>query len=567
MNTSELAAKLAGHLRAQDLDGARAGVRDLIARIGDQSNLILDPDLDSFWVMDVTVVKLPDLIQRVSDMSRMARSLIEAGIITADQKTEFLIQLGGIKATNDGLAASVASSYSGNSDGKVKQNLDAAFTRGHDATSAFIAELDGIIAGKSRLATAADTSAMETATREAVFALVGASHSELSRLLDARVGAMVAEQHYALGVTSILFAAAVLIAALLVTRGIVRPLGSITAAMGLISSGDLGAKVPDTTRGDEIGSMARALDIFRAALVETRRLQEQGETAMKRDIERAGQVEQMISRFEIEVGAVLSEVDDAISKVGATSGDLGRAADRTFDNSASVAAAVEQSAANVHTVAAATEELSASVREISERLSDAGRLTGNGVRTVGDSHALIQELSQSANRIGEVIKLIQNIAGQTNLLALNATIEAARAGEAGKGFSVVANEVKNLAGQTARATGEIEAQVFEIQNNTKRAVEAAEAARASIIDIDGVVTTIAAAVEEQQAATSEIARNVQEAASGNGEIAARAGRLSEDARETREMSGDLGDRARQLSRGQEVMREAVERFLGQVRSI
>jgi methyl-accepting chemotaxis protein len=270
--------------------------------------------------------------------------------------------------------------------------------------------------------------------------------------------------------------------------------------------------------------------------------------------------------FDAVVGKVVAAVASAGTELQASADTLGEIAGRTGTRASAVAAASTQASANVQTVAAAAEELSASVGEITRQVNEGARIASEAMGRARETDATVQGLAEGAKRIGDVVRLINDIAGQTNLLALNATIEAARAGEAGKGFAVVASEVKNLATQTAKATEEIGAQIAAIQGDTQRAVAAIQGIAGVIESIDRITAAIAAAVEQQGAATTEIARNVQQAAAGTNEVSASIADVNAAVAETNGAVTDLRGSAAELARNGETLRRELTQFLGALRA-
>ncbi len=350
-------------------------------------------------------------------------------------------------------------------------------------------------------------------------------------------------------------------------RSITRPIRGMTAAMGHLAAGDKTTEIPGAARGDEIGEMSKAVQVFKENMLEADRLRaEQEAQKQQAEAERRRMMHEMADRFESTVGEVLKGVTSSSTELQATAQALSTSAEEASRQSTVVAAASEEATQNVQTVAAATEELSASIHEIGSQVTESTRIVGNAVTQANDTNAKVQSLAEAAAKIGDVVRLINDIAGQTNLLALNATIEAARAGEAGKGFAVVASEVKVLATQTAKATDEITAQVQAIQQATQSSVVAIQGIAQTINRVNEISTAIASAVEEQGAATQEIARNVQQAAQGTTEVSSNIGSVTQVAQETGAAATQLLSSAGDLARNGTLLRSQVDGFLREVRA-
>ncbi|MBL4801691.1 MAG: HAMP domain-containing protein [Emcibacter sp.] len=382
----------------------------------------------------------------------------------------------------------------------------------------------------------------------------------------------------------------------LVAVRIVRPLVRLGDAMSEISNGDLDAEIKGTARQDEIGLMARALQMFKDAAIEKihleaeqklaseeRRIQKEEEVeaanALK-DQERAREEERsntareerrlemlaLADNFEASVMDIVESVATASGDMEVRARDMSSVAEATTRQATTVSAASEQATANVQTVASAAEELSVSVKEISEQVAQSSEFSSNAVGETENAIGEIQGLVEAARKIGDVISLINDIANQTNLLALNATIEAARAGEAGKGFAVVASEVKNLASQTATATDEIASQVGSMQAATKKAVIAIDGIQKVIRKIDDTSVSISSAVEEQDASTHEIARNVSEVSVGTQEVTSNIHVMSEGAKSTGLAAAQVLESAQNMSQQSAELRKQLEQFLQQIRA-
>ena len=349
-------------------------------------------------------------------------------------------------------------------------------------------------------------------------------------------------------------------------RDVTRGIASIVQPMQALGTGDLTAQVPHRGEKTEIGAMADTLQVFKEALIAKQAADEAAALDAEAKIERGRRVDAITRDFESMIGEIVQTVSSASTQLEASAGTLSATADRSQEMATAVASASEEASTNVQSVASATEELSSSVNEISRQVQESARMASDAVGQARTTTDRVSELSKAASRIGDVVELINTIAGQTNLLALNATIEAARAGEAGRGFAVVASEVKALAEQTAKATGEIGQQVTGIQAATQDSVGAIKEISGTIERLSEIASTIAAAVEEQGAATKEISRNVQQAAQGTQQVSANITDVQRGAAETGSASSQVLSAAQSLSGDSNRLKLEVGKFLGSVRA-
>ncbi|MBR1191727.1 HAMP domain-containing protein [Bradyrhizobium sp. AUGA SZCCT0169] len=366
----------------------------------------------------------------------------------------------------------------------------------------------------------------------------------------------------------LMIAVSVLAAGFFIGRSVSKPLSAMRAAMIELAKGNFAIVLPGLGRADEIGEIAQAVETFKVNAEQKAR--DEADAKIRQDQiaaqERKADMIKMADAFEGAVGEIVETVSSASTELEASAGVLTSTAIRSQELTTMVEAASEEASANVQSVASATEELTSSVNEISRQVQESARIANEAVGQAHQTNDRVGELSKAAARIGDVVELINTIAGQTNLLALNATIEAARAGDAGRGFAVVASEVKALAEQTAKATGDIGRQIAGIQSATEDSVSAIKDISGTIERLSEISSTIASAVEEQGAATQEISRNVQQAALGTSQVSAHITDVRQGASETGAASEQVHSAAQSLSGDSNRLKLEVGKFLNSVRA-
>jgi methyl-accepting chemotaxis protein len=365
-----------------------------------------------------------------------------------------------------------------------------------------------------------------------------------------------------------LIASGVLGLGIFIGRSVSKPLAAMRAAMIELANGNFAVVLPGLGRPDEIGEIAQAVETFKVNAEQKAR--DEADEKIRQDKivaeRRRADMIRMADDFEGAIGEIVETVSSASTQLEASASTLTSTADRSQRMATTVAVASEEASTNVQSVASATEEMASSVGEISRQVQESARMAGDAVGQARATTERVSELSKAASRIGDVVELINTIAGQTNLLALNATIEAARAGEAGRGFAVVASEVKALAEQTAKATGEIGQQISGIQAATNDSVGAIKEISSTIERLSEISSAIAAAVEEQGAATQEIARNVQQAAQGTQQVSSNITDVQRGATETGTASSQVLSAAQLLSNDSSRLKIEVSKFLTNVRA-
>jgi methyl-accepting chemotaxis protein len=550
----------------ENLKSFIADIRGMISHAGDTSNLVLDPDLDSYYLMDVTLLALPQTINRVGDIASYVLPLLQNPLlIGTPEKIKFhsfeemnkeadIARIKGNFDTSykeDKNFYGVSLSYEKN----TKSLLEAYIKTGNE----FDEILDQLSQGKI-----VSVEEFKAAANNAITAannLEEASLNELDALLQVRADHFKNDQLTKLGYAGL----GVLISVIfyiIVVRSIVSPLSDLTRIMTKVAGSDLSEEVPYKDSRSEIGSIAQALEVFKNNRLETIKLEKAQKEAEERSAqEKRSMLDNLANGFEKGVQGMITSIASASSQLSQTAEAMSKVADDTNKQSVEVASASEQASHNVQSVASAAEEMAATVQEISKQISLSNNVVNDAREKAEIADNSSKELVEMSKSVGAIATLIEDIAGQINLLALNATIESARSGEAGKGFAVVANEVKNLATQTAKATEQIRQQLEAVQNTAAGVAGSLGQVREAIAKVSEGSAAIAAAVEEQSAATQEIVSNMNTATQGveqiNGGIFAIKGGTNSTTDATRQVL----EAARTLSGQATQMDKEVKTFL------
>ena len=420
--------------------------------------------------------------------------------------------------------------------------------------------LHGVMAAGLALRSLLDEAGtIASATNNGIDALRGAELADLGAIERQSSASVATAIAMVLAVAAVAVALG-LVCAVLIGRGIARPVAAMTGAMTRLAGGDRAVTVPARDHADEVGDMARAVEVFRQNAVEADRLAAEEQAGLVAKQQRSERLEALVHGFEARVGALAGTLASAATELEGTARAMTTMAGQTGQQAGGVAAAAEAAAAGVETVAATAEELTASIGEITRQVTQSSRMTGQAAESARQTDIIVRDLAEGAEKIGAVVGLITGIAGQTNLLALNATIEAARAGDAGKGFAVVASEVKSLAQQTGKATEEIGSQIGHIQSATQEAVKAIQEIARMMEQVSTIAASIAAAVAEQGAATAEITRTAQQTAAATRDVTTHIGGVSAAA-------GQTGTAAEQVLGSASGLSKQAEQLTGEVSAL
>ncbi|HEY8964551.1 MAG TPA: HAMP domain-containing methyl-accepting chemotaxis protein [Alphaproteobacteria bacterium] len=553
-------------------DELLADIASLGSYVYNTSNIILDPELDSYSLGDVAVGRLVPILQKLALLKSNTYILLKdnAGVLPESEVANFAVETGVLEQTlfaNAIASAEVALVEDPNWHGvspTLESNLRPMLENYKNAGKPVMAIFKSVLHG----GTAEPVAFVNTLDgMHDISAEVGnIVLDELHKILTIRHDAGQKERIE----TLIICALAVVFAMIMffiISASITRPIGRLTSAMGTLAEGDNTIEIPGLNRSDEIGNMAKAVGVFKENAIQIEKMNASAEEQKKRaEAEKKEAMHKLAGEFDSRVGGVIRTLTSAAEGMTMTAQAMKTASDQTAQISSMVASGATQADSNVQTVAAASEELAASSSEIARQIDSVAKKATMAAQDAQATRVSVQELVQLADSIGDVISTIKDIADQTNLLALNATIEAARAGEAGKGFAVVADEVKKLASETGSKTEEIDQRVVRIQEAIRTSVEAMEKIIDNVSQIDAATTSVASAVEEQNAATAEIGRNVTEASTGTQQVSSSIVQVQQNAAETGQSANMVLDAASDLKQQSELLQDEVGKFLNEIRS-
>ncbi len=565
LNSTDLAAKVAATLAdpSADVAAKQTAVSDLITRVGNESNLILDPDLDSYYAMDIVLLKQP---ATASSASRLYDRVADLGTSPSAEAGEAVaVQVGQFKDLVAGTFVSLDAVYEYDSGNNQKAELSAVSTAYQAAADRYLAAAhDAVAALRAGSAPAGILGKLASEERQFAAANTAFWRKTVDRLdvmLERRIERLESTLYELLAFAGVITLIA-LGFSLHIGRSIGRAIHRSVSEMLALAGGATDIAISGHGRRDEIGDIAGALTVFRDNALEKLRLEEH-EKARSAELaaERHATAAAIADRFRGAIGGIVGNLMTHATDLEQAAALMSRSAAETSEQAGAVASASEEASAAVQSVAGATEELSVSVREISSQVGLSTGKANAAVEAAGHTVGRVNSLAEASDKIGAIVGLIQDIAEQTNLLALNATIEAARAGEAGKGFAVVAAEVKGLAAQTARATTEISQQIGGIQTATAESVSAITSITALIHDLANIADVIAQGVEQQASATNEISSNIQTASVSSSSVSANIVGVSASAGQSSEAASKVLRSSAVLSSESARLRQEVDGFL------
>lgn len=546
-------------------------IRGMISHAGDTSNLVLDPDLDSYYLMDVTLLTLPQNIQYISDIASLVYPKVAASAaISEADKTEIELAKRLLKqfnedrvVTNFDVVLREDANFYGESP-SLKANLGKFLNTYKEKNAALQNALDLVMAGKTM--SGAEFVAALDGAHDYIADMAALAMDELDVLLKLRI-----EEYESQKMQTLLWCGVAQILSLglywFLTASVVNPLKEIERAMIDVSDGKLQTIVPCQDYNDESGRMARCVESFRQAGLDKIKFEADArEKELQAEISKKNARRELADNFEQRVRAIIQAVVNSAADLCKTSDSTDKAVGAASSKASALAGITDNTAQNVHSVASAAEEMSASVREISQQILLSAHAVKDAVSDIDRAGEISKMLESATRQIGQIVDLIQTITGQINLLALNATIESARAGEAGRGFAVVAGEIKNLANQTNNATNDIAANIARIQEVSAGVVEVMASIRQAITRVEEMSTAISSAVEEQSAVTNEIAYNMNNAAAGTSEVRNGVEEVSNVSKQASDMVRQSFEAAQGLSGSADRLNQEVSAFLSEIRN-
>lgn len=543
-------------------------IRGMITHLGDMSNLVLDPDLDSYYLMDVTLLAIPQTIDRLGNIGLRTAAMDE---VTEKKLHPLELAVNSLQESDrDRIAGDLSTSYAEdeNYNGVVpgyEKEVSAKF----EAYKNAVAE---VASNTEKLAESGDASYAPIIASASLKAQVAASElwdvsvSKLDAMLDARIDVVYAGEIRTMSIQAVGLILSQLFF-FFVVRSVTKPLSRVRAQMLELAEEKIQPSIDHLNRKDEIGGMASALQVFQHGLIAKRQLEEeQKATDVRLAVERKKMLEDIAASFESTVKQSVDIVASAATEMDATAQSMESNIQQSNEKLQSLMSGINLIASQIESVSSSTSQLSHAITEISSQVSRASGVTQDSVQQGEKTSASVVELESSAKAIQQVVDLINQITGQINLLALNATIEAARAGDAGKGFAVVASEVKALADQTGKATDQIVSQIGSMQSAIDQSSGLVRQMVGSIGQVSEVSTIIAAAVEEQGAATKEIANSSDRSKASSSDVLENAKVVTAAVEHSRVSANEMRMAAQELSRQAETLRSEVDNFLVRMRA-